>query len=265
LGLVIWIGLLFSIPVSLTSYWVCSRFGKNIMVDGNPEMVPRLLLPGWKSALPLVTPVLLIAIGSFSKLLSLPESVSTVQTILGIPLVALLIGLALAFLNINFQTQTNWPVWISEALKDAGLIILITGAGGAFGAVIKAGGIEKLIQTFSFSHSMGETGLLVFGFTVAAILKSAQGSTTSSMIITSSIVGPMTVGIGIASQLKLSLILMAIGGGAMTVSHANDSYFWVMSKFGGITHRDMLKSFTPITLLQGLTVLLTATLAMQCV
>jgi gluconate:H+ symporter, GntP family len=89
-------------------------------------------------------------------------------------------------------------------------------------------------------------------------LKTAQGSTTSSMIITSSLLAPLTGAAGFTSPGQLSVLVVAVGGGAMVVSHANDAYFWVISQFGGFSTRDMFRSHTLITLAQGITALLTA-------
>jgi GntP family gluconate:H+ symporter len=265
LGLVIVIGLLFSIPVGITAYGTSKFLGQKIITEATNTTMMHAAIPLWRSVLPLVVPVLLIALGSFSKVLNFPDILSSVLTILGMPVLALLIGLGLAFGNVHFQKHTDWPQWISEALKDAGIILLITGAGGSFGVVIRASGLEKIIQGFSDSHTFGESSVLIFAFVIAGVLKTAQGSTTSSMIITSSIVAPLAIALGITSQIKLSIILMAIGGGAMVVSHSNDSYFWVIAKFGGVNQGDMLRSFTPITLFQGVTVLITALLVMQFV
>ena len=120
-----------------------------------------------------------------------------------------------------------------------------------------------MLEGFADGSTWSESGVLFLAFMMAAILKTAQGSTTSSMIITSSILSPVAAAFGFLSVSKLLLLLMTIGGGAMAVSHANDSYFWVISRFGAVRHTDLLKSYTVITLLQGLTVLLTAILTIQ--
>ena len=137
LGLVIFVGFLFSIPVTIVSYLASNIFGSKINIDQKEfqfnEAVPKV----WKSILPLLVPVLLITLGSFSKVLTLPESISNMLTILGSPVISLSIGLILSFLLIDFKANASWPDWVSESLKDAGIILLITGAGGSFGSVIK--------------------------------------------------------------------------------------------------------------------------------
>jgi GntP family gluconate:H+ symporter len=101
---------------------------------------------------------------------------------------------------------------------------------------------------------------LLVGYLIAAILKTAQGSTTSALIIASSILMPLASSAGFQSPIHLSILLVALGGGAMSVSHGNDSYFWVVTQFGGFESRDSLRTFTWITLLQGLTAFLTSIL-----
>jgi GntP family gluconate:H+ symporter len=97
-------------------------------------------------------------------------------------------------------------------------------------------------------------------FLTAAILKIAQGSSTASMIITSSMFAPLLPGLGIVSPLQLSILVSIIGAGAMTVSHTNDSYFWVISRFGGLSVKQTIRGFTIATGWMGLSVLLTAML-----
>ncbi len=163
-------------------------------------------------------------------------------------------------LLIRGKQKQEWPAWIGEALKDAGIILLITGAGGAFGSVIKSCGLDVLLKDALASSQAGGIVFLTIAFALAAVLKTSQGSSTSAIIITSSLLAPLTVSAGFITPINLATLVLAIGGGAMTVSHANDSYFWVVSQFGGIGERDAYKSYTLITLGQGLTALVTSVL-----
>src|SRR6185369_12315878 len=99
---------------------------------------------------------------------------------------------------------------------------------------------------------------LLIAFVIAAALKTSAGSTTTSMIITSGLLVPLVSSAGFDTTAELSALVVAIGGGAMTVSHANDAYFWVVSQFGGIASKDMFRSYTLITAIQGLTALVMA-------
>lgn len=229
------IGIVVAVVVGLVSYVFSKRFSKGIASTQTHEVVSTRNINAWLAFLPLILPIVLIAFGMN-------------------PIAAISIGLSLSFFLL--RKKDPWPSWLGEALKDAGIILLITGAGGSFGAVIKASGVDVVLKEYvSGSSSQGVVFLLI-GYVIAAALKTAQGSTTTSMIITSSLLVPLLTAAGFDTPYELSSLVIAIAGGAMTVSHANDSYFWVVSQFGGIAERDALKSFTLITGIQGLTALL---------
>jgi gluconate:H+ symporter, GntP family len=252
------ISLVASIPVAIVSYFFSMRFGRTINAD--PLLAElkgeRSKISGWKAFLPLILPIVLIASASIPGVISLPGNLSALFRIMGHPVVALMIGLLLSTLLIQKKDTKEIPLWISTALKDAGIILLITGAGGAFGAVIKTSGIDILLKDYVSSSSSQGIIFLFIAFVISAILKTAQGSSTSSIIITSSLMAPLAATAGFVSPAQLSVLVIAIGGGAMTVSHANDSYFWVVSQFGGISPRDAFRSFTLLTFAQGITALI---------
>ncbi len=170
----------------------------------------------------------------------------------GRPINALLIGLGLAMrLLPNFSKETLTG-WFEEGLKGAATIIIITGAGGALGAVLKATPIGAYLGDTLIQFNLG-----IFGaFIIAAALKSAQGSSTVALVTTSALVAPLMVTLGLDSEIGRVLTVMAIGAGAMTVSHANDSYFWVVSQFSGMDVSTAYKSFTVATLIQGVTTII---------
>lgn len=261
------ISMIASIPVAIVSYFFAIRLGRNIKTDQLITEVKGEMrqISAWKVFAPLIVPILLIASASLLHVISLSENIITVLQIVGHPVVALMIGLLLSTLLIKKKDTKEIHAWISSALKDAGIILLITGAGGAFGSVIKTSGIDILLKE-SVSHS-GSQGMIfmLIAFVIAAVLKTAQGSSTSSIIITSSLLAPLAATAGFVSPAQLSVLVVAIGGGAMTVSHANDSYFWVVSQFSGISARDAFRSFTLLTLAQGITVLITSILLFQFV
>ena len=261
------ISLMASIPVALVSYFFSIRLGRSVKAD---QIIIELKnahteIPAWKSFLPLILPILLIASASIPGVISLNENIISLLRIIGNPVVALMIGLLLSTMLIKKKDTKEMPFWISTALKDAGIILLITGAGGAFGAVIKTSGIDILLKEYVSNSSSQGIIFMIIAFVIAAILKTAQGSSTSSIIITSSLLAPLAATAGFVSPAQLSVLVIAIGGGAMTVSHANDSYFWVVSQFGGISPRDAFRSFTLLTLAQGITALITSILLFQFV
>ena len=270
LGVVILLGLLVSIPVLLVSIVLSRKFGYKIEAKDiiSPEQeyisnIPKL----YKTLLPLVLPILLITIGSIFQLLgTVPEWLSFICN----PTIALLVGTILAMLLLrpktldvkqeSKDTQNNTGVkmntdWFSQALKTAGPILIITGAGGAFGGVLKSTALSTEVASWLNSSTSSSLMLLIFVFGLAAVLKSAQGSSTSAMIITSSILAPLLPVLGWETPTELALAVLTIGGGAMTVSHLNDSYFWVVGQFSGIKTKDALRSYTLITGAQGLMVL----------
>lgn len=261
------ISLIASIPVAIVSYFFSMKLGSTINADLllNELKGERSKISGWKAFLPLILPIVLIASASIPGIVSLPDNLSSLVRIIGHPVVALMIGLLLSALLIQKKDTKETPLWISTALKDAGIILLITGAGGAFGAVIKTSGIDILLKDYVSSSSSQGIIFLFIAFVIAAILKTAQGSSTSSIIITSSLLAPLAVSAGFVSPAQLSVLVIAIGAGAMTVSHANDSYFWVVSQFGGISPRDAFRSFTLLTLAQGITALITSIILFQLV
>lgn len=263
----IFISLIASIPVAIVSYFFSMKLGSTINADLllNELKGERSKISGWKAFLPLILPIVLIASASIPGIVSLPDNLSSLVRIIGHPVVALMIGLLLSALLIQKKDTKETPLWISTALKDAGIILLITGAGGAFGAVIKTSGIDILLKDYVSSSSSQGIIFLFIAFVIAAILKTAQGSSTSSIIITSSLLAPLAVSAGFVSPAQLSVLVIAIGAGAMTVSHANDSYFWVVSQFGGISPRDAFRSFTLLTLAQGITALITSIILFQLV
>lgn len=99
--------------------------------------------------------------------------------------------------------------------------------------------------------------LLILTFLIAALFKTMQGSSTSALVITSSMLAPLLPALGFDTPMEIVLMVMAVGAGAMTVSHANDSYFWVVSQFSGLPLKDAYRSYTVMTGLQGLTAIIT--------
>lgn len=126
--------------------------------------------------------------------------------------------------------------------------MLITGAGGAFGAILKETPVSSYLGSALSSSGVG----IFMPFIVAAALKSAQGSTTVALVTASSIVAPLLGQMGLDSEMGRVLCLMAIGAGAMTVSHANDSFFWVVTQFSQMSVGQGYRTQTAATAIQGI-------------
>lgn len=262
LGLVIGMGVLVSVVAMLAGWWWANRFvdeapqGEAVVTEaaGLPADARARygVMPSpFMAFLPILLPIFLICVGSVAAFPSRPLGSGTafvVLSFLGKPLCALLLGLFAAFLLIRGEDRSaRISSMIGEGLVIAAPILLITGAGGAFGAVIK----ETPVGAWLGSTLSG-LGLGVFmPFVVAAALKSAQGSTTVALVTTSTLVAPLLPSIGLDSETGRVLCVMAVGAGAMTVSHANDSFFWVVTQFSRMSVAQALRAQTAATALQG--------------
>lgn len=270
LGLVIAVGLLVAFVTAMAGMWWANRFiGKDIALedDGLPlpaaedfaELKARYgkLPSAFQAFVPIFVPILLICLGSIAVFPSKPLGegfVLTVLTFLGQPVVALLVGLALACTLLKSQDKRKeFHDHVVEGLVQAAPILLITGAGGAFGAVLKVTPLGDYLGSTLSALGIG----LFMPFVVAAALKSAQGSTTVALVTTSALVAPMLGQLGLDSEMGRVLTVMAIGAGAMTVSHANDSFFWVVTQFSRMPVAVAYRAQTVATLIQGLAGIIT--------
>lgn len=265
LGTVIFIGLIVAIPVILASIFFAMKLGKKINVESSTieDTYKQSTMSILRAGLPILLPILLIAISSILKLANFQNTFTDIVLFLGNPLVALFLGILVAQYQLLDFSREQHAKWLAEGVSQAGPILVLTGVGGAFGAVLKATSLKDELITFLQHYDMGFTGLVLFSFMLAAILKTSQGSSTSAIVITSSILIPFVQVLGVSDTFELSLLVAAIGAGAMTLSHANDSYFWVVTQFGGLSVRDAYRSYTLITFLQGVTALVTVLLLSQ--
>ncbi|MFC1765748.1 GntP family permease [Planctomycetota bacterium] len=261
LGIVILYGLGISVVTVAVGYLWASFIGKRVTSgeDNEPlEMDETAIreqygkLPGvFKAFAPICIPIILIAFASVVGFPSKPLGEGLLaQGILffGRPVNALLVGFGFALLllpGFNKETLTDW---IGEGLKAAAVIIMITGAGGALGAILNATPIGNYLGQTLSGINMG----IVLPFIIAAALKTAQGSSTVALVTTSALVAPLLTTLGLDSDTGRVLTVMAIGAGAMTVSHANDSFFWVVTQFSKMDVSTAYKSHTVATLIQGL-------------
>ncbi|PHQ56226.1 MAG: gluconate transporter [Lutibacter sp.] len=256
LGLVIMLGLVVAIPVALVGLLWAKFIGRNIKIENsevfidesNIEKLPKIRL----AFTPIIVPIVLIALKSIANYPTHPFGEGTIMELInfiGNPVIALFLGVFLSFKLKDKSIKETHANWVTSGLKEAGIIILITGAGGAFGAILRATGIGEVIGS-SFSNL--EVGLLL-PFIISAVLKTAQGSSTVSIITTAAIIAPILESFGLDSSLGRALTVLSIGAGAMTVSHLNDSFFWVVAQFTRMDTATALKSQTISTLLQGLT------------
>ncbi|MGG0655211.1 GntP family permease [Rummeliibacillus pycnus] len=266
LGTIILVGLIVAIPATIVGYFWAVKVGTKIDVPADQEEALDYdeviksfgKMPStFKVFLPIVLPIVLIGIGSVAALtLDDKSGLTHFLQFIGSPSVALLFGVLASFLLLPELSEVTLNDWIGESLKEAAPILLITGAGGAFGTIIKNTGVADILQSMDLGALSQGVLFLLVPFIIAAALKSAQGSSTAALVITSSLIAPMLPTLGIEGALPLSLVVMAVGAGAMTVSHVNDSFFWVVTQFSGMKVTDAYKAQTMATLLQGITTII---------
>lgn len=265
LGLVIAIGLPIALVAAVAGNLWALRF-RDTLPDGVPaeDVEERIdefgklrdqlgTLPGaLASFAPIFVPLLLIMIGSVAAYPTAPLGegpFATTLRFLGLPVVALLVGLVCALALLPREgMRDRFNDRVTDGITASAPILLITGAGGAFGAVIKATPVGTYL-----GEQLSELGIGIFvPFLIAAALKTAQGSSTVALVTTSALVAPLLGDLGFDGDVGRVLVVMAIGAGAMTVSHANDSYFWVVSQFSRMSVKQAYAAQTAATGVMGL-------------
>lgn len=260
LGLTILVGLLISVPAVAVVILYATKVSSKIDIPANPEYTIEELtekygkLPGaLHSFSPILLPIILIGLSSIASLPSLPFGQGFVYTFLnfiGNPVVALLLGVFLSMTLIPKSERKNTLDWVTKGVTDSAAIIAITGAGGSFGEIL------KLLPIADATTGLLATGLgVLVPFVIAMILKLAMGASTVAMITTAGMVAPMLSNMGLTSPLGRVLVVMAIGAGSMVASHANDSYFWVVSQFSDMKTSEAYRCQTGMTAVMGFTVI----------
>ena len=207
-------------------------------------------LPGGFNALaPIIVPVILMALGTIGKQVGITGIVLDILTFLGTPIIALAAGTIFAIVQLALAKKMGeFYAITNDTLKTVGPILFVTAAGGVLGKVISSTTMVSYItENAGFLMNLG----IFFPFLLAAILKTAQGSSTVAITTTAGIMAPMMASLGLGTPVMGALTVMAIGAGAMTVSHANDSYFWVVTNFGNMTPDQGYKTQTVLTLVMG--------------
>jgi len=256
LGLVILFGLMVAAFAMFTGYLWASYVGKKYTtsedeITEKTEVQSEIKLPSaLKSLMPILVPIFLIALRSVATYPTEPFGNGFIFMLLsfcGQPVNALLIGFLLSmmlFPKFNKQTLTGW---IGDGISAAAPVLLITGAGGAFGNILKEAQIGDMLGNLLAGYQLG----IFLPFIIAAAFKTAQGSSTVALIATSALIAPLLSTVGLDSLNGKVLAVMATGAGAMTISHANDSYFWVVTQFSGMDVKTGLKTHSLGTLIQG--------------
>ncbi|WP_216843630.1 GntP family permease [Phytoactinopolyspora alkaliphila] len=212
-------------------------------------------MTAWLASLPLLVPLLLIVANTVTTAVDRnrqgvlagdegyePSGAAEFMSFVGSPVVALIIGILLAVYVLlpRWITRPQVTGWLAQAASAAGLILLITGAGGALGQVLRDSGVgDELAETIS---SWNLPGVLV-PFLIASLVRLAQGSGTVAMITAASVTAPLVSGLGISPLVAV----LACCAGSMVFSYFNDSYFWVVTRFTGLEGVAALRGWSGIT------------------
>ncbi|MDA8948653.1 GntP family permease [Flavobacteriaceae bacterium] len=264
LGWVIFIGLITSGVGLLVGIPFAKRMGNKIYIEPDSlsesdviqsqEELPSLT----RTLLPILIPLALIVSKAIIQFPGFPMSKGPIIAVIdfvGHPIIALLIGVFFA-IRIPKKRDSNRlseKGWVGKAIKGSATILLITAAGGAFGKVIQASGVHLSLEPLLKTLPLG----IALPFLIAALIKTAQGSSTVAIVTTASIVFPMLTALELTSTIDKALVVVAIGAGATVISHANDSFFWVVTQFSNMTVPQGYRLHSMATLLLGLTALAT--------
>lgn len=260
-GLMILVGTAVAIPVAIVCLFVIDWFNKRLDIpmrpmgdEDEPEPLPDDALPGLGvSLLPILLPVVLIAANTIVQTVAPDAALVSWTAVLGNPNLALLFAAVISMVVYARQrnpSREQFGHLMEQALMSGGLIILITAAGGAFGAMLRAAEIGTSLESMFGGADATGFLLLFLGFGVASLLKIAQGSSTVAMITASAMLATLVTGSGTLSFHPVYLAT-AIGSGSMVGSWMNDSGFWIFAKMGGLTEAESLKTWTPLLAILG--------------
>lgn len=261
LGLTILIGLVVSIPAVAVAIIYARKVSSRINIPANSEYTLDELqekygkLPGvLHSFSPILLPIILIAVASVATFPSYPFGQGVIYkaiVFIGNPVIALLLGVFLAMSLIPESEKHNTLSWVTQGVTDSAAIIAITGAGGSFGEIL------KLLPIADATTGLLQSGLgVLIPFVIAMILKLAMGASTVAMITTAGMMAPLMASMGFTSPVARVLVVLAIGAGSMVASHANDSYFWVVSQFSDMNTQEAYKCQTGMTAVMGVTIII---------
>tara|TARA_B100001059_G_scaffold116872_1_gene117142 strand:- start:1896 stop:3221 length:1326 start_codon:yes stop_codon:yes gene_type:complete len=202
-------------------------------------------LPGFKLSIsPIVIPIVLMGIGTiFNSYIEYPLIDFITQ-----PSSALMIGMIFSFFLLKNKDFKKLDEFIKQGIINAAPILILTGMGGTLGIIIQQLPIDSYLEKISINPQFG----IILPFLISAALKTTQGSSTVAIITTSSIFFPLLPMLGMDNELGKVWVIVSLGVGSMTVSHANDSYFWIVSQMGGLDIKTAYKTHTFATFIQGI-------------
>ena len=267
LGLVILLGMLVSIPVTIIGILAGRFFGKKYYYLPNIDEAieenisnKRKLPSPFMSFSPILVPIILMLLKTVASLESAPLGKGTLYNILDIlgqTIIALFIGLIIAFFTYRSVNKEDKEVWTFDgifgaALKTAGQIVLIVGSGGAFATVLKLSNLQDIVTSMFSGISVG----IIVPFIIGAIFRTAIGSGTVGMITAASMLLPLIDVLGFNSPMGLVIAMLACAAGGFMVFHGNDDFFWVVTSTSDMKPDVAYKVFPVISILQAFTALI---------
>ncbi len=262
------IGIAISIPVGIVGYFAAKIINKRQYAmavevleqmqlapaseEGATKLSDKINPPGVALVTSLIViPIAIIMAGTVSATLMPPSHplLGTLQLI-GSPMVALMIALVLAFwllaLRRGWSLQHTSDI-MGSALPTAAVVILVTGAGGVFGKVLVESGVGKALANML---QMIDLPLLPAAFIISLALRASQGSATVAILTTSGLLSEAVMGL---NPIQCVLVTLAACFGGLGASHINDSGFWIVTKYLGLSVADGLKTWTVLTTILGFT------------
>lgn len=261
--LVMGFGAIVSIPALIGAYIYAKFIGKRVISADEhvtagevtatyEELVASFgkLPSGFMSLSPILVPIFLMAMSNVSSLCGWTGTLAMLCSFFGTPIVALAVGLIFGIIGlVEAGKASQLHKLTDDTLKTVGPILFVTAAGSVLGSVIANTSMVAFIKENATQlQSIG----IFFPFVLAAILKTAQGSSTVAITTTAGIMAPLLGVLGMEGPAMGALCVMAIGAGAMTVSHANDSFFWVVTNFGAMTPSQGYRTQTAVTFIEGI-------------
>lgn len=262
IGWLMMLGMATAVPVGVIGYWVAKSLNRRnyhlsvdvleqVQLSANQQTKEKVTNP--PSALLvaglIVLPILLIMIGTLvPPLLSEGTTAKGILTLIGSPAIALLITLALAIWLLGIrrgQAKEKIEALSNTAIANAAGVILVSGAGGAFGKVLVESGVGKALAG---SMQTVHLPLIPAAFILSLALRASQGSATVAIVTTCGLLTSAVSGLG---ELQLVLVALSACYGALGLSHVNDSGFWVVTRYLGLSVADGLRTWTVLTTLMG--------------
>ncbi|MGM0505913.1 MAG: GntP family permease [Bacteroidota bacterium] len=269
LGWVIFIGILAGIPSAIAGgvlygTWIGKRIVRPVpdymetrASDMEPEAGIELLKPLFSTVIALIALPLVMILSNTASTVLLPEGhlLRDWLSFLGHPFTALIVATLLAFwllgTRLGFSRKQIHSI-AARSMEPVGMIILVTGAGGVFGQVLIATGVgDELVRWMEHSN----LPVILFAFLIATVLRVSQGSATVAMVTSAGLLAPIVTASSLSGPM-LGCVVIAVACGSTVLSHVNDSGFWLVNQFMGLTEEETLRSWTVMETVIGCTGLL---------